>query len=288
MPRRLLTLALSFLAALVATAPARAQNIYYANFDSPFYTLGSLLSQGGWTVDPSGNADVSSLHASNGTQSARFSAAGTSGTTWWYTPLNHTVTPAKPLVEVSFDCRLPLAGSPSGAWGVQVYDPSLAIFAFVFRSSTNGRVFLLDYSINTAVDTGFAMQPDRWYRWSILLNFTTRKYRFFIDGVQIGTEIIFDDFIPPGNTVADADIRVTTPGSDAFFVDNYRVRALSALPCDADVNNDRAVNTQDLTQVLAAFGQTVTPAQGPDFNGDATVNTQDLVFFLAAFGSPCP
>jgi len=59
-------------------------------------------------------------------------------------------------------------------------------------------------------------------------------------------------------------------------------------PCPADLNGDHAVNTQDLTILLANFGTVVPPNTLGDFDGNGLVNTADLVFFLGAFGVPCP
>lgn len=61
-------------------------------------------------------------------------------------------------------------------------------------------------------------------------------------------------------------------------------------PCaGADFNHDNAVNTGDLTQLLAAFGSAVPPANPAiDLNHDNTIGTADLVLFLANFGTTCP
>ncbi len=58
--------------------------------------------------------------------------------------------------------------------------------------------------------------------------------------------------------------------------------------CPADLNNDGAVNTLDLTIFLGQFGTTRPPYTGGDLNGDGNVNTLDLTIFLGQFGSVCP
>ncbi|MFM9958128.1 MAG: dockerin type I domain-containing protein [Phycisphaerales bacterium] len=55
-------------------------------------------------------------------------------------------------------------------------------------------------------------------------------------------------------------------------------------PCPADLNDDGATNTLDLTTMLGSFGQTVTPHTSGDINGDGAVNTLDLTIMLARFG----
>lgn len=60
------------------------------------------------------------------------------------------------------------------------------------------------------------------------------------------------------------------------------------LPCPADLNGDRSVDTNDLVRFLGAFGSTVVPGAAGDINEDGQVNTADLTAFLGAFGVPCP
>lgn len=53
--------------------------------------------------------------------------------------------------------------------------------------------------------------------------------------------------------------------------------------CDADLNNNGIVNTQDLVVFKAAFGS-IGANLDADFNGDGVVNTKDLTIFKALFG----
>jgi hypothetical protein len=64
-------------------------------------------------------------------------------------------------------------------------------------------------------------------------------------------------------------------------------RALSTapyFPCPADLNDDNAVNIDDLFAVLAYWGQSNVPA---DINDDGVVDIDDLFAVLAGWG-PCP
>lgn len=60
------------------------------------------------------------------------------------------------------------------------------------------------------------------------------------------------------------------------------------LPCPADLNGDRAVDTSDLVRFLGTFGTEVFPGAPGDLNEDGRVNTADLTMFLGMFGVPCP
>jgi hypothetical protein len=56
--------------------------------------------------------------------------------------------------------------------------------------------------------------------------------------------------------------------------------------CDADLNNDCVVNTQDLGDLKLDF---FTAAANPDLNGDGVVNVVDLgIMKVAFFGPPGP
>lgn len=59
--------------------------------------------------------------------------------------------------------------------------------------------------------------------------------------------------------------------------------------CVGDFNNDRSVDTRDLTYFLNRFGLSFPGGNEPaDLNGDGSVNTSDLTRFLGRFSLPCP
>jgi hypothetical protein len=94
-----------------------------------------------------------------------------------------------------------------------------------------------------------------------------------------------------GNALAFGDLNGDNrPDLAVGYSGDISVRVFYAVPppCPADINNDGAVNTQDLTIFLANFGQSVPPGTNGDLDGNGTINTQDLTAFLAAFGVPCP
>ncbi len=57
--------------------------------------------------------------------------------------------------------------------------------------------------------------------------------------------------------------------------------------CFCDLNADAQRTTQDLTLLLARFGQPVSIGATGDINYDGVVNTSDLVILLSRFGQPC-
>lgn len=70
----------------------------------------------------------------------------------------------------------------------------------------------------------------------------------------------------------------------------FTVTLTPAPACVGDFNDDGAVDTGDLVQFLARFGQTFEhgdPGHVYDLNHDGTVNTPDLTQFLSQFGQAC-
>jgi hypothetical protein len=60
--------------------------------------------------------------------------------------------------------------------------------------------------------------------------------------------------------------------------------------CPADINEDGVVNTNDLLNLLAAFGETcnpLLPTCAEDIDNNGQMDTNDLLAFLSAFGSTC-
>jgi len=58
-------------------------------------------------------------------------------------------------------------------------------------------------------------------------------------------------------------------------------------PCAGDLNGDGVVNTTDLVNFLAVFGQPVPIGHPADLNADGIINVLDLTIFLGAFGTSC-
>ncbi|MFG0242708.1 MAG: GC-type dockerin domain-anchored protein [Phycisphaerales bacterium JB054] len=73
--------------------------------------------------------------------------------------------------------------------------------------------------------------------------------------------------------------------SNGVYADSAPVRFYVEVPgCDADINGDGVVNTQDVLAFLNLWA--AGDARG-DFNGDGTVNTQDVLAFLNAWNTGC-
>lgn len=117
------------------------------------------------------------------------------------------------------------------------------------------------------VDTG-ARADRSWFYYapdikSIANNLTAAPFRSRMDNTQ---NVIF-------------------PG--AFMIRATGIPATPPPSCPGDTNGDNAVNSADLSVLLAQFGTSVEAGTGADFNDDGVVNAADLSVLLSNFGSTC-
>lgn len=111
-----------------------------------------------------------------------------------------------------------------------------------------------------------------------------------VDGVE---ETLHPNFGPTGSPIEMGFYGALASGpggglrSSDHGIDNVVITVSPAAQCAGDFNTDGAVNTADLTALLARFGQAVTPGGPGDMNADGAVNTQDLTAFLSRFGTAC-
>ncbi len=76
----------------------------------------------------------------------------------------------------------------------------------------------------------------------------------------------------------------TAGAFDDWFVDNVSITGQS---CPGDTNGDGLVNTVDLTNFLAGFGDIAEGPFGGDFDGNGVTDTLDLTTLLGFFGANC-
>jgi len=272
---------------------ARADVVVYTSegFEPPAFVVGGLVGQRQWAADPpsaAGNATVQSASVRDGVRAARFDASGLSLTSFWFPTVNHTVSGNDTLIRVEADIRITSGGTPSAAWGIDVFDTSLRRIAYAFYSGSTGTIWVFDPVQLASFNTGQSVQRDTWRRWTFEIDYATRQSTFLLDGVAVGAPTGFSTLSPPGNTIGDADIRVTGPGTDALELDNYLITAVTVdTVCPGDTNGDRVVNGADLSVLLFRFGGPANGPQGADFNGDGLCNGADLSVLLFLFGTTC-
>lgn len=279
--------------AACACGAAVGDSVVYTSegFEQPAFVTGGLTGQRQWAADPpsaSAKATVQNSSVQSGVQAARFDATGLALTSFWFPAVNHTVSGNDTLIRVEADIRITSGGTPSAAWGIDVFDVSLRRIAYAFYSGATGTIWVFDPVQLASFDTGQPVQRDTWRRWTFEIDYTARQSVFLLDGVAVGAATAFSAVNPPGNTLGDADIRVTGPGSDALELDNYTITAVSVqAECPGDTNGDRAVNGADLSVLLFRFGGPADGPQAADFNGDGRCDGADLSVLLFLFGTTC-
>ncbi len=290
---RTLWTAVSLALAVLAARGARADVVVYTSggFESPAFVIGGLVGQSQWATDPpsaAGNATVQTASVRDGAQAARFNASGLSLTSFWFPVVNHAVSGNNTLIRVEADIRITTGATPSEAWGIDVFDSALRRVAYAFYSGATGTIWVFDPVQHVSFDTGQAVQRDTWRRWTFEIDYAARQSIFLLNGIAAAAPVAFSTTNPPGNTLGDADIRVTNPGTDALELDNYSITAVSVeAECPGDTNGDRAVNGADLSVLLFRFGGPADGPQGADFNGDGLCNGADLSVLLFLFGTTC-
>lgn len=285
-------LAMSVVGVAAMVSAAQPVIVYDSQgFEAPLFAPVALEKQDGWTSDfAPDNAFVQTAVVRSGSQAVRLSAAGLSGVNWWFKPLNYTVNPAAtPLVYLTYDLMVDSSTPASGSWGFEIFDPSFtARYGLSSISNSLGTFTTQRFDIVGINNTGVVIPKNTWKRYRVVLDFAAKTSTFFVNGAQAGPVVVWDSSVfIPGLTIADADFRVTGPGADNCYIDNYSVVA-ARRPCAGDADGNGVVNFSDVTTTLANFGgTTLIPNISGDADGNETVNFSDVTSVLANFGGGC-
>lgn len=107
-------------------------------------------------------------------------------------------------------------------------------------------------------------------------------------GDDMTTYALVDLPLPAAAKHGNFRLRIRSLGTagafDDWFVDDVSVTGVS---CPGDTNGDGLVNTVDLTNFLAGFGDIAEGIAGGDFDGNGVTDTLDLTTLLGFFGSNC-
>ena len=227
----------------LTTARANAAVAYDSGgFEAPRFVAGDLAGQdvdGPW-LRSGGTAPavIQSTVTQSGGQAVQFSRPVNGSDTWY--GVNEEMTPTAPnqIVRISWDMNVTqTAGDDFGPFfGVDAYD---GFGAFPKRvgllgvDASTGEVLLLSAGPTDAeeifVVPGDVVPFGQWNRYALELDYATRTYRGYVNGVLVGG----DDFIDEEDGIAgftDAPIAalqagdVNVPGV-AYF-DNYRIEVV--------------------------------------------------------------
>ncbi len=161
-------------------------------------------------------------------------------------------------------------------------------FASVFVADPDNGVFLpnpdsqLEFLV-TDIDTGLGLLNDHGSA------FMSVGETFFLGQPDFDTHPLWN--IPAATHGQVFSITIVLRDRAHLMSDSEPITlTLTPAPCAGDFNNDGAINTSDLVELLVHFGQSIEhgePGHETDMNHDGVVNTADLTQFLARFGLVC-
>lgn len=129
--------------------------------------------------------------------------------------------------------------------------------------------------------TSLPLITDAWVEVRVVIDLDADIYRVFYDDAELGLAETWSDGVYGGGAslnIAAADLFANQ--STSVFWDDVRL----VNSCQADVNDDKVVDIDDLFDVLAHWGE----GPGPhDADDDGFVDIDDIFFVLSNWG-PCP
>ena len=148
----------------------------------------------------------------------------------------------------------------------------------------------IDYGTNiTGVweKSGFLWEADTWYNFRFDMDFTTKTYDFYIDGLQVNSEPI--NFY--NTDASDAAKFFVSRGTNqaGSIIDDVNIQATSNFPvipqANADFDADGDVDGEDFLTWQRGSGTTTGAVLGDgDANGDGAVDGTDLSVWSQRFG----
>jgi hypothetical protein len=235
--------------ALVASASASLGNtiVYQTGFESPGYTIGNLIGQNNWSqydADlPFANVTVQSdvvRPITGGSQAVRFQSMGASSdeftdfTDVWSTDsaVPSSLIAVEPIVRIQWDMMRGLVGgaeTPTGSWGIDIYDTNannLAATISVYDDGIGPAVSGTD-DFGAQVFLGDGTARGSWDTYLVELNYETRLYSVFLNGVQVGSPQSIA--AAADNGIGDVDFLAWTRGTDSAYFDNLSI-STNAVP----------------------------------------------------------
>lgn len=234
-------LASSFALLASASVSMAGTIVYQTGFESPDYTIGNLIGQNNWSqydADvPFANVTVQSdvvRPITGGSQAVRFQSMGPSSdpftdfTDVWSTDsgVASSLIANEPLVRIQWDMMRGVVGAnetPTSSWGIDIYDTNaqnLAATISVYDDSIGPAVAGTD-DAGAPVFLGDGTARGTWDTYAVELNYATRLYSVFLNGVQIGDA----QAIATGadNGIGDVDFLAWTRGTDSAYFDNLSI-----------------------------------------------------------------
>jgi hypothetical protein len=240
-------------AVLVLAPAATAQTVLFdSNGFEPTgptpYTPGNLIGQNGWDLFANtapAPYTVQSTTVAAGAQAVQL-GGGTGDATWAFPPvlgggLGHTPLPGT-FVRVQADLAKNAVVPPNGGsiFGIDVYTTTLQRVTLFGLSDDGTDVLPFVFApFNTTTGQFDPTQPpagvffnipipaNTFVSFDTELNYTTKTFRLFLDGQDLGFNIPF--VTAAATNIGEADVAVFTVAglTDVGFLDNYRVSAVT-------------------------------------------------------------
>jgi hypothetical protein len=219
-----------------ATQSASAATLYdSAGFEAPRFGPGALEAQdpvfGPWLMDTgsTSTAVVQSATVKSGSQAVRVDrVANANGDTRW--AVQKPIMPSQRYVIVEWDMNVQQStGVDFGPFfGVEAYDADVTTVPLIGSlgvDASTGDVLVQEGSAGAIVETGTLVNFGAFNHFALHLDYTTKTYQAYVNGVEVASEGFVDDPIlgfsdAPIAALAITPDSVATASGTAFF-DNY-------------------------------------------------------------------
>lgn len=218
---------LAIIAGVVALSGAALAPVLYDSegFEASKFSTGSLGGQDGWDNSFAGTGfdTVVDTFSNGGTQSVL--ADGTvGGSNWSFVVASHDAgASSDKVVVIQWDMYIETAGAagPSGLWGIDVYDDTVARVV-ALGVDDQGEVTSLD-SNGADAGSGSFVNRDEWNTYAIRIDYVSHTASLWLNNAMVMDGI---DTSAATDVFSDADIWVGGGLGDRAFYDNYTVNAV--------------------------------------------------------------
>lgn len=222
--------------------------------------FGQVISPGQWLRtqgSPLNTAVVQSTVVGSGSQAVKVDRVASGGDSRWAVPVNNQgypdfptpapPEPAQPYICISWDMRVEQTQGPANTFGpffgVEAYDDDgnpVSLLGSLGVDASTGDVLFQNAGDGFLTETGSVVSFGAWNKFAIELDYSTKTYSYFVNGVELGSEGFVDEGLVVGglNQFSDADIATFAaagdPGSLALtgtaYYDNFVVMEGQCIP----------------------------------------------------------
>lgn len=246
---------------LMASGSTFAVPVYSTGFEStgtPSFTAGTLPGQNGWLKQDFGPGAATALVETGvvktGSQAVSVTKAANTNSLVYVPVAPVTNATTARYVYVSADMQYDRSSATTAVFGpftgLDIYQGANRIATAGFDTATNDFLFY-DSTVNPQFGVPNGLQPigpgvadpQRWYNFLVSLDFVSKTYHIYVDGVEYTPAAGVAFATPAATTITDADFAVL--GADGSinaqaaiatgYFDNYSVSTNAVVPEPASV-----------------------------------------------------